>query len=134
MVAIIECFLEIHSRASIGVLARNVNQNGQDLNIYKHGRVRKSYRVRIAYSLRGGKYNNSSLHLGVNWTQHKYFVAVPFRLAFMLLRKKLPCTLRPPEQGTLHSVLAEHSLAITTSPRYISASRTGVPNVPHCVG
>ena len=52
MVAVVECFLGIHPTAAIGVLSRYSNQNEQDGNIYNHGRVRKSYRVRISYSVR----------------------------------------------------------------------------------
>ena len=46
-------FLVIHPTEAIGDLSRYGNQNEQDFNIYKHGRVSKSYRVRISYSVRG---------------------------------------------------------------------------------
>ena len=48
MVAVVEFFLGMHPTATIGVLSRYGKQNEQDYKIYKHGRVRKSYRVRIS--------------------------------------------------------------------------------------
>ena len=51
MVAVVGCFLGIHSTEAIGVLSRYGNKNEQDYKIYKHGRVRKSYSVRISYSV-----------------------------------------------------------------------------------
>ena len=53
MVAAVECFLGIHPTSAIGVLSRYGNQNDQDCKIYKHGRVSKSYRVRVSYSVWG---------------------------------------------------------------------------------
>ena len=53
VVAVVKCLLGIHSAAGIRVLSRHGNQNDQDCKIYKHGRVRKSFRVRISYSVHG---------------------------------------------------------------------------------
>ena len=96
MVAVVERFLGIHSTVAIGVLSSYGDQNNKDFKINKHGRVGKSYRVRISYSVQGRQYHNSSLHLGVNWAKHKDHVAVPFCFLFLLFPKQLPCTLRPP--------------------------------------
>ena len=54
MVAVVECFLGIYPTADIRVISRYGNQNEQDCNIYKRGRVSKSYRVRVSYSVQGG--------------------------------------------------------------------------------
>ena len=67
MVAVIECFLGMYSTADIGVLSRYGNQNEEDCKIYKHGRVRKSYRIRISYSVQGRHYHNIYLHIGGKW-------------------------------------------------------------------
>ena len=58
------------------------------LQYLKHGRVGKSYRVRISYSLRGRHYKNSSLHLGGNWGKHKDNVAVPYCVFFSVIYQK----------------------------------------------
>ena len=79
-------------------------------------------------------YHNSPLHLGGNWAHHKYHIAVPFSFAFILFPQKIPCTLLPPKQVTLHGLLDYHILAITFRPWYTLASLTGFPNAPHCVG
>ena len=54
MVAAVKCSLRIHSKTAIGVLSRYGNQNEQDFKIYKHGRFRKLYRVRVSYSVQRG--------------------------------------------------------------------------------
>ena len=53
MVNVVKCFLAIHLISSVGVISRYGNQNEQNCKIYKHGRVSKSYRVRISYIVRG---------------------------------------------------------------------------------
>ena len=53
MVAVVECFLGIYPTAAIRVLSRCGNKNEEDCKINKHGRVKKSYRVRISYSVGG---------------------------------------------------------------------------------
>ena len=70
------------------VLSRYGNHNDNYFNIYKHGRVSKSYKVRISYSVRGRHFHNSSLHLGGNWAQHKDRVAVPFSFSIYIISQK----------------------------------------------
>ena len=105
MVAVIECFLGIHSTAAIGVLLMDGNQNEQDCKVYKHGTVGKSYRVRISYSVQGEALSQylppPRCQLGA--AQRSFCGSFSFFVS--VIAQKLTCAFLPPKQGTFSGVL-----------------------------